>query len=182
MMIKRETCGIKRREIKMNELKVNFENLTEEERAMLLNLVEKANKPKSKVWKPENEEKYYYNYNSATYYDIWTGAGIDDMRYSIGNIFKTEKEAQEAVERLKIRAELQRYADEYNDKPIDWEDQEQQKWYIYFNYSNKKLEYWSFYGLRNAFQISFTSEEVAKAAVQAVDEERIKKYLFGVEE
>lgn len=165
----------------MNELKVNFENLTEKERAELLKLVEKANKPKSKVWKPENNELYYYSYNDKTNSDCWNGVDIDNSRYAIGNCFKTEEEAQNAVERLKIRAELQRYADEHNE-PIDWKNNKQDKWYIRFHYWNKTVDYDYVAMARDTFQIYFSSEEVAKAAVQSVGEERIKKYLFGVEE
>lgn len=165
----------------MNELKVNFENLTAEERAELLKLVEKANKPKSKVWKPENNELYYYSYNDAICNDYWNGVGIDNSRYSIGNVFKTKEEAENAVERLKIRAELQRFADEHNDKPIDWEDDKQEKWHIRFSHWNKTVDYEYVVKVRDCFQIYFSSEEIVAAAVQAVGEERIKKYLFGVE-
>ena len=40
---------------------INMENLSQEERTALLSLIEKANKPKSKVWKPESDEMYYYS-------------------------------------------------------------------------------------------------------------------------
>lgn len=164
----------------MNELKVNFENLTEEERAELLKLVEKANKPKSKVWKPERGETYYCSWGGIVYNNYCNSDFIDNNRYAIGNCFKTEEEAQNAVERLKIRAELQRYADEHNE-PIDWENNNQEKWYIHFNYYNKTVGCGCITMARDCFQIYFTSEEIAKAAVQAVGEERIKKYLFEVE-
>lgn len=164
----------------MNELKVNFENLTAEERAELLKLVEKANKPKSKVWKPENREEYYFIWGRGITDGVWSGYDIDENRYSIGNCFKTEEEAQNAVERLKIRAELQRFADEHNE-PIDWKNRNTAKWYIRFNYDDEIVEWSPVRTARDTFQIYFSSEEVARAAVQAVGEERIKKYLFGVE-
>lgn len=168
----------------MNELKVNFDNLTKEERAELLKLIEKANKPKSKVWKPEKGERYYsLCFGSVSNY-CWNSTGdfIDNGNYAIGNCFKTAEEAQNAIERLKIRAELQRYADEHNDKPIDWKNGNQEKWGIYFVYDNGEVRCFCSYWIRDFFQIYFTSKEIAKAAVQAVGEERIKKYLFGVEE
>lgn len=165
----------------MNELKVNFENLTEEERAELLKLVEKANKPKSKVWKPEKEEEYYFILNTGEVRSVaWSNFCDDKDNYSIGNTFKTEEEAKNAVERLKIRAELQRYADEHNE-PIDWKNRNTAKWYIRFNYDDEIVEWSRVRTVRDTFQIYFSSEEVTRAAVQAVGEERIKKYLFGVE-
>lgn len=165
----------------MNELKVNFENLTAEERAELLKLVEKANKPKNKAWKPKDDEEYYYFLAGGVYVYSWNNDFFDKGNYSTGNCFKTEKEAENAGERLKIRAELQRYADEHNDKPIDWENRNTAKWYIRFNYDDEIVEWSRVRTVRDTFQIYFSSEEVAKAAVQSVGEERIKKYLFGVE-
>lgn len=164
----------------MDELKVNFENLTAEERAELLKLVGKANKPKSKVWKPEREEEYYDIHDTGIGGYVWYDSHFDNNNYAIGNCFKTREEAQNAVERFKIRAELQRYADEHNE-PIDWEDNKQEKWYIRFSYWNKIVDYDYSAMARDCFQIYFSSEEIAKAAVQSVGEERIKKYLFGVE-
>ena len=164
----------------MNELKVNFENLTAEERAELLKLVEKANKPKSKVWKPEREEEYYDIHDTGIGGYVWYDSHFDNNNYAIGNCFKTREEAQNAVERLKIRAELQRFADEHNE-PIDWKNRNTAKWYIRFNYDDEIVECSRVRAVRDTFQIYFTSEEVAEAAVQSVGEDRIKKYLFGVE-
>ena len=165
----------------MNKVKVNLDNLTEEEIAELLKLIEKANNPKSKVWKPEKGEEYYYFWAGRVYSCSWNNDFVDEGKYAIADVFKTKEEAQNAVERLKIRAELQRYADEHNE-PIDWGNDKQDKWYIKFNYWNKTVDYDYFAMARGCFQIYFSSEEIAKAAVQAVGEERIKKYLFEVEE
>ena len=48
----------------MDEIKLNMENLTKEEREQLLKLVEKANRKESKVWKPKYNDKYYEQYAS----------------------------------------------------------------------------------------------------------------------
>ena len=166
----------------MNELKVNFENLTAEERAELLKLVEKANKPKSKVWKPKNGELYCScSWNGKVYSYCWSNDFFDEKNYLIGNCFKTKEEAENAVERLKIRAELQRYADEHNDKLIDWKDARQEKWSFYFTCEDKQFGFCFNFISKDAFQIYFSSKKIAQAAVQSVGEERIKKYLFGVE-
>lgn len=164
------------------EIKVNLNNLTEEELKKFCELLEKAKTPVSKVWKPKKDE-YYWLINDCgllTYY-VWNGERFCHNLFAIGNCFKNKEEAKNAVERLKIRAELQRYADEHNDK-IDWKDGKQDKWYIYFDYINGRLDYNRLLCNRDSFQIYFTSYEIVQAAVKAVGEERIKKYLFGVEE
>ena len=165
------------------EIKVDLNNLTEEEREKLLSLVEKAKKPKSKGWKPKKDEDYFIiNENGDVFrYHYNYGEPLKKV-LPIGNCFKTEEEAENAVERLKIRADLQRYADEQNDEEIDWTNDEQDRWCICFDNDNKRFVYMYNLAIRNAFQIYFTSEEIAQDAVKAVGEERIKKYLFGVEE
>lgn len=54
-------------------------------------------------WKPETEQKYYYaDSDGSVDSDIWCDySAIDDDRFDIGNCFKTEEEAEKAVEKLK---------------------------------------------------------------------------------
>lgn len=165
----------------VTEIKVDLNNLTEEEIEKLLSLIEKAKKPKSKVWKPEEGQLYWLITGTVTCYN-WDGSQTDHNLFSIGNCFKTKEEAENAAERLKIRAELQRYADEHNDKEIDWGNYNQTKYF--FNYDNfeNEIRILCTINSREPFQIYFTSRNIAKDAVKAVGEERIKKYLFGVEE
>lgn len=51
---------IKEEQMDNNTLQINMNNLTDEERNTLLSLVKKSNEPKSKVWKPEVGEFYYW--------------------------------------------------------------------------------------------------------------------------
>lgn len=92
----------------MNEqIIVNLNNLTEGEREQFKKLLEKANK-ENRVWKPEDREKYYYidGYSCATE-DSWEGLEVDIDRFDIGNAFKTREEAEIALERARVKAELQ---------------------------------------------------------------------------
>lgn len=164
------------------ELKVNFENLNEEEKERLLALVEKANKPKSKVWKPKTDEKYWFvDSTGAIDWNYWSDCGVDNYRYTIGNCFETEEEAEFALENLKILAELQRYAKKHNECEIDWNEREQIKWQFDYAYGSERIVYYSSALRRTPILPYFTSEIIAKQAVKEVGEERIKKYLFGVE-
>ena len=165
----------------MTEIKLNIENLTESERKQLMELVEKGSKTESKAWKPKYGEMFWRVGGVDGPYSLrWANYDGDELLYSIGNCFKTKEEAEFAIERLKIRAELQRYADEHNE-PIDWDNNRQNKYGITYSHEYKELKVWFTLGIKDAFQIYFTSEEIAKAAIKAVGEERIKKYLFEVE-
>lgn len=173
----------KRKENKhMNEtLNVNLNNLTEEERNTLLALVEKcAREPEPKVWKPEIGDEYFYvktngEIGSAGWDDI-----VDKDRYAHGDCFRTKEEAKFTVEKLKVIAELKRFAQKHNEEKIDWNDIDQEKYYFYYNCTYKRFDINLVYGTKgNA--IYFSSKEIAEQAVKEIGEERIKKYYFEVE-
>lgn len=158
---------------------VNMENLSEEERSTLLSLVKKSNKLKSKVWKPEYGETYFY-IGSRVYISRWLDDDIDRTRYAIGNCFKTQEEAEFALERQKVITELKRFALEHNEE-IDGNNKQQNKYILFYNLCGNSIEidYWRscrYYG------ICFTSKEIAWQAVEKIGKERLKKYYFEVKE
>lgn len=176
-------------------LTVNMENLTEEERSQLLALIEKSTEEKSKVWKPKNNESFYIiNQNG----DVDYVAGLSNStfaisyneyltsrqnKYSIGNCFPTKEKAEFAVERLKVIAELKRFAQEHNKEEIDWRDFGQCKYYIYCEFHDN-AEYIDIGCVKEckSNDIYFTSKEIAQQAIEAIGEDRIKKYYFEVED
>ena len=160
---------------------VNMENLSNEERTTLLSLIEKASKPKNKVWKPEENETYYYSYSYGNIdEDTWDSANEDRNRYALGNCFKTKEEAEFALERQKVITELKRFALEHNDKEIDWSNRCQNKHFLYFNHDKNRTCISACTYFQYAQCIYYTSIEIARAAIQEIGEERIKKYYFEV--
>lgn len=167
-----------------NNITVNMENLSQEERTALLSLIEKANKPKSKVWKPKKDETYYYLYSYGNIEeDTWDNANEDRNRYALGNCFKTKEEAEFALERQKVIMELKRFALENNDKEIDWSNDDEQKYCLYFDHGRNRIMINNFYVSRFlSEQIYFTSDTIVQQAIKEIGEERLKKYYFEVEE
>lgn len=169
------------RKDKMNNqnITINMENLSQEERNTFLSLIEKANKPKNKVWKPEKDETYYYSYSDGSIEEAtWDNVNVDKNRYAIGNCFKTKEEAEFALERQKVITELKRFALEHNEKEIDWSDGKP-KWLIYSNRNHVGVKY---VNLLKENNIYFTSEKITQAAIKEIGEKRIKKYYFEVKE
>lgn len=167
--------------VNMN-LNVNFDNLTEEERNQLLALVEKSTK-EPKVWKPKHNETYYYITSDGTI--SCTGFGnynddVDNNAYSIGNCYRTREDAQFAVEKLKVIAELKRFAQEHNDK-INWDNNSKWKYYIVYNYKINNINCDAVVTVKGN-NIYFKSEEIAKQAIETIGADRLKKYYFEVEE
>jgi hypothetical protein len=159
---------------------VNLENLTQEEQEQFNALVEKANKPKSRAWKPEVWEKYYTVDRGKSY--IWKDDIIDRFNYTIGNCFKTQEEAEFALERLKVIAEMKRYIAEHDDVELDWDNPNQLKYYLAFNRRSGAIDYASIISMQAVEASLCTSVgSVLLGMIKEIGQDRIKRYYFGVE-
>lgn len=139
-------------------------------------------KSKVKVWKPNKNEKYcYIGGDGDIYHTVNVNLTADDCIFSIGNYFKTDKEAEHMVEKLKVIKELQDFAIENRDEEIDWYDKEQDKWEISYKDSNVEPICNNYYRAQ-AFNIYFASKEIAQEAIKKIGEDRIKKYYFDIED
>lgn len=164
--------------MKLNELMEKYGEY--EVKDGFMDLLEKP-KPKS-VWDLKNGDVYYfltsYGYVKET---VWVNTDADNEKLSIGNVFLTEEDAEFEVKRLKVVAELKKYAKEFSDE--EWAQNNcVKKYYIFYNWSNGKVSAGYNYFASYGNQLLFESGEKAKEAIDAVGEERIKKYYFGVRE
>jgi hypothetical protein len=139
-------------------------------------------KNKIKVWEPSLGDLYYYiNSNGDIKFSYYNTRSID--KRCIGNFFKTDEEAAHMAEKLKVIKELRDFALEHNDEEIDWVDNEQDKWEICYKDSNDGVKpAYNIYYRAQAFNIYFTSLEIAKEAIKKIGEDRIKKYYFDIED
>lgn len=163
----------------MEEIKVNLENLTNEERETLLKLVEKGNKTNKRR---ERLETYYFISDKGAICCKCALGAVNEIRYRLGNYFQTEEEAEFARNKQLIYQQLKDYALEHTTEEFDWNSPNQFKWFIRYDNKYKKIIYsWTRYSI-DINQIYFTSEKIAREAVEKVGEYNIKKYLFGVNE
>ena len=123
---------------------------------------------------PQDGEEYWYIDDDAEVMNIeWYDSEYSRGRVSIGNIFRNEKQAEFAVEKLKVEAELRKFSRPF--KYGDWNFE-----ILWNNHENNTELDWSGYVVRQSV-IYFESGEIAEKAIEAVGKERIKKYIFGVE-
>ena len=139
---------------------------------------------KNKDWKPKKGDKYYYINDAGSIFNYDCREDIsDEAHLNISNCFKTEEEAKHIVEKLKVIHELQKFAYENNEKEIDWNASKQYKYYLVYDTEDEELYVdYAVYCKREPFNIYFTSSKIAKKAIEAVGEDRIKKYYFDIEE
>lgn len=159
--------------MKLNELMEKYGEYEVKEGFMEL-----LEKPKPTVWDLEEGDTYYY---IDVYGDISDGRigndSSEDEIFAIGNVFLTEEDAEFARERLKVIAELKKYAKEFSDE--EWKDSKTKKYYIIYKYSGDYIKSILTYTSKDNV-LYFESPEKAQEAIDAVGEERIKKYYFGV--
>lgn len=160
--------------MRLNELMKKYGEYEVKEGFM--DLLEKP-KPKS-VWDLEGGDTYYYIDEYGDISDSRIGNdSFEGAKFSIGNVFLTEEDAEFARERLKVIAELKRYAKEFSDG--EWKDNKTQKYYIVYRYSDDYIRSILTYTSKDSV-LYFESPEKIQEAIDAVGEERIKKYYFGV--
>ena len=170
---KETLCNIKER---LRDLPEELDNLKER----LRNLLEELDNLKysGKRWKPKMGEKYYYIVDlGAVCAGSWYGNDFHKKLYAAGNVFPSEEVAIFEAERRRVVAELSDFAE--GDDAV-W-DGEQRHWCVWWDITAKKLMVsYSLYAKHAG--IHFPSEEAVYAAIEAVGEERVKKYYFGVKE
>lgn len=137
-----------------------------------------------KDWKPKKGDKYYYIGSAGSIFNYDCREDILDVAHlNIGNYFKTEEDAKHMVEKFKVIRELQKFANENNEEKIDWKNFNQCKYKIFYDAEDEDLYVdYSIQCESEPFNIYFTSFKIAKRAIEAVGEDRIKKYYFNVED
>lgn len=161
-----------------NEIEKCEERLqTEQER--LAGLREELNNSKygGKRWKPKKGEAFYYVDLSGAIWGSPFDIPYDVDVYAQGNCFKTRGEAKFEAERRKVIAELSDFAE--GDEAI-WNGFVNH-WLICYSVTRKEVSY-DFYFAWKPEGLFFSSEEAAKAAVEAVGEDRVKKYYLRIKE
>lgn len=124
---------------------------------------------------PQDGDAYWYiNPLGFAFHDEWSGFITEEHKIEIGNVFKTKEQADFAVEKLKVEAELRKFSRPF--KYGDWNFE-----ILWNNHENNIELDWSGYVVRQSV-IYFESGEIAEKAIESVGEERIKKYIFGVED
>ena len=141
-------------------------------------------KESKKYWKPEMCNDYYYidwdgDVDSMTY----DNAPSDRRAINIGNCFEELEQAEFMAEKLRVIYELEKFAYENNEEEIDWNNDGQKKFFVYYDYFNNTVfvDYVT-YMKDTPFNIYFTREFIAEKSIEAIGKERLIKYYFGVKD
>lgn len=148
---------------------------------------------KNKRWRAKKGEKYYNveeflkeNLKIGEYvledegFNFECNDTIDDFNYKTRNYFKTKEEAENYKEKLKTYYDLMDLADELNNgEKIDWENEKQKKYYIYFHKIDDSLHCAISICTMDLGQIYCLDTEFLVEALEKIGKERLKKLFKG---
>ena len=148
----------------------------------LAELKKELEKKDKGIWKPEEYKTFWYvggDYNvrdEIANYDNFASRCLE-----FGNCYKTKQEAEKMANYLKYTNLLRKYVEEHSE-PLVWENDNQKRYFMYYNYTPKRVDIDYDNCVRIQGTIYASSEEVLKDAISFLGEENIKRHIFGIEE
>ena len=150
-------------------------NLQEELKALKERIAELEERAKGEQEFPQVGDEYWRiddkgSVDNSLYNDYYT----DNNRQSIGNFFQTEQQAEFIVEKLKVEAELRKYGRPFKE--------DENNYYIELCPFDKTLSINSSDYFKTQGTVYFESMEIANESIITIGTDRIKKYIFEVED
>lgn len=152
------------------EIKVLKERISESEE--LLTKLEEQIK-KEQEFPKDGDDYWLIDDMGGLSESIYVGHHSDEYRKKIGNIYKTEAEAKFALEKTKVEGEWRKFS-----RPFVWGEE---NWFITIEDDKDILIEYDNYAIYQG-TVYFESKGKVKEVIKEVGEERIKKYIFGVED
>lgn len=141
------------------------------------NKEENKKKETDKRWKPNLCENYFHivSFDNITSLE-WENDVFDNKYYNTRNVFKTIEEAEFEVERRKIMAELQNYADEHNGEIAH----PSYAFWLALDEDDMSITVENDSFLPPVGTVLFSNGDIAYDAIETIGEDRILKYMFRV--
>ena len=146
-------------------------NRIEELEKELLELKEQA---KDELFPQEGDDYCYTTMLGRVCHGSWDNLNSETSMLELGNIYRTEEEAEFDVEKKKVETELRKFSRPFKEG--------ENNYYIELYTSDKKLSIDSIEYFKTQGTIYFESTTITNEAIDTVGAERIKKYIFGVED
>lgn len=159
------------------EIEKYINEKVEEFRKQLIEEAEKMEEQKEDVFPKVGDTYWFIESMGIVNNAIWSDSVVDKGNLALNNVFKTKEEAKFAFEKLKVIAELKKF-----EEPKDREWGNDNKHYFILYDHLKNIIDVTYNYCYSDFNIYFETKEKAREAIEAVGEERIKKYYLEVEE
>lgn len=157
----------------MNEIKVNIDNLTAEQKEQLLALIEKGSKKPFEAWKPTINDNGFCVFGNGTY----SNGQIDyNGFYKQGRVFPTKEQAELFSRQERILTQYRRLAEEsWAGEMIVW-DCISQKYCLGIISSGLSITSCASLCLQGT--VYFKTRESLEKAIETIGEKNIIHYLI----
>ena len=142
----------------------------------VLDWYEEYHESKSIDWERVKEgDRYFTIDEEGMTYDIREDSDeFDSRRYEIANYFSTVTKAMDVSFKQTLFRKLLRFSEENGAQEIDWNNDNQEKWYIMYDHYSEKLIVKSCYSMRQLGNVHFLSEKVAREAMELFKDDLTK--------
>ena len=96
---------------------------------------------------------------------------VDEHNYETANYYSSKEVAENNSRADKLMRQIRRYAVEHNEREIDWNNLEQEKYSIIYTIGSEQIRAYSSKLFREFGQIYFTSREIAEQAMEEFKDE-----------
>ena len=133
-------------------------------------------------WKPKEHEIFYSVDSFGDVYTQFFDSGDSFVKELLSrlNCFQTKEQAQVEFEKILVRRQLEDIAKRLNKgEKVDWRDDSQPKFYLYYNCCSENIKYGIYYHSKIAGVVYCLTEKLLDIAKEEIGEERLIKYLKG---
>lgn len=162
-----------------DDVKLVEYDISEEQKSMLDSILSQNGSVIKEVtsWPSFGDEYFFISDQCCVMRETNEGCFEDDARQALGNMFKTRKEAEFELERLKVLNQLKSLSDDDQ----KWDNINYHYHIVYDSYYNE-FNVYSYSSLRLLQEYWFKSAESAVNAINIIGEDKLKKYVFNVKE
>lgn len=130
------------------------------------------------AWPCVGDTYYFVDGDGDVAETKWDSDLYDNARRSVGNIYPTAADGDKAIERMRVRHQLQQLANEsWEGVEYTWAGRKQAKYVLYFDHDGRKWEVSGYSRTQHVGQVHFRTEGAAEQAIQTIGEERLKTLL-----
>lgn len=135
----------------------------------MLQMIKKDNED----WKPKSGEDYYVIASDGNIHkDSWIGVYADKFRLQKRNVYRTIEEAQFSLG-------MYNFCKKRSFKP-NWNDENQNKYYIYLDYKDKSAHYSSYSTIEYYIPFYYPTLKEVKEVIDRYTFEELEKYYGRV--
>lgn len=125
-----------------------------------------------KPWKPEVGEKYFVAVEDGADVVQYCEDSIDEFNIRFGNCFRTKERAEQVARKMRLLLRLEQLHNMIcPDYVPDYEDDDEVKFYVYFNHLQGKYDISCSTSVENPCMVVFDTEKNAQKAVEILNKE-----------